>query len=98
MAAPGPKLDLAAAAGGDLLLHLLQPRDRRIQAAVFFLSTGGGSLLYGLINNPSVNPESLITGLGFFTLGSTLALLTLGGAGPARAAARMEGALRRLFF
>ncbi|XP_062232956.1 uncharacterized protein LOC133930335 [Phragmites australis] len=101
MEAPRPKHDNRddPAAGGDDLgfLQLLELRDRRLQAAAFFLAWGCSTIICGTALNPSTNPEHVLAGFVMLTLGAALALLTLGGARFGRAAAQVEEALRGFF-
>ncbi|CAN6215965.1 unnamed protein product [Urochloa humidicola] len=84
--------------GVAALRELVELKDPRIQASVFFLGCGGGMVLYGTMLNRAVNPEHVLAGYGLFTIGAALAFLTLSGASSlGRAAARVEETLRGYF-
>lgn len=84
--------------GGELgVLRLLDLEDRRLQAAAFLMATGSCVVLYGAMPNRSANADHVLAGFLLFITGAALALLTLGGAGTGRAAARLEEALRGFF-
>ncbi|CAN6173215.1 unnamed protein product [Urochloa humidicola] len=88
---------------GALLRRLVEA------AAAFFLfrrgRCSGGRLgglrqlieLSGTALNQSVNPEHIFAGFVLLNLGAAMAILTLAGARPGRAAAQMERFLRRFF-
>ncbi|CAN6200804.1 unnamed protein product [Urochloa humidicola] len=84
---------------GALLRRLVEfePGDRRLQAATFFLASGACTVLSGTALNQSVNPEHIFAGFFLLNLGAAMAILTLAGDGPGRAAAQMERFLRRFF-
>ncbi|CAD6338704.1 unnamed protein product [Miscanthus lutarioriparius] len=100
----GGPLQPAAAAGqggGGLrgaLQQLIDLRDRRLQAASFFLVWGYCVLINATVLNPATNLEHKFVGFVILVTGAWLALLTLAGAGAGRAAARAERFLRGLFF
>ncbi|OEL20453.1 hypothetical protein BAE44_0018529 [Dichanthelium oligosanthes] len=91
----------AGAAGGRwgglvaALKQLIEFKDRRIQASVFFAGCGASMVLHGTVPNRAANPEHVLAGYALFTIGAALAFLTLSGAGGlGRAATCVEEALR----
>ncbi|RLN12968.1 hypothetical protein C2845_PM09G21370 [Panicum miliaceum] len=77
--------------------RLIEPEDRRLQAAAFFLTCGGSTVLYGTALNRSANPEHVLAGFFLFALGAAISILALSGAGAGRAAAQMERFLSGFF-
>ncbi|CAL5054359.1 unnamed protein product [Urochloa decumbens] len=83
--------------GGALRQLIIEPGDRRLQAATFFLASGVCTVLSGTALNQPVNPEHIFAGFFLINLGAAMAILTLAGAGPGRAAAQTERFLRDFF-